>query len=149
MTEPLTQDQQAHPTGLRPSATKCLFAADGRRFHYSRWQTSLRWGTGRKPPRKRRESQARGKLLTQNRSHGSLGRASQRLSRLPLRLRQEPQLLVTNFLFHQKHQVAVQLPVQRHPIVVLISICQIKKSLSTKLQSITCDKQQPNTSLYL
>lgn len=89
----------------------------------------------------RRESQARGKLHTQNRSHGSLSRASQRLSRLPLRLRQEPQILVTDFLFHQKHQVTVQLPVQRRPIVVLISIYQIKKSPSTKLQSIMSSKQ--------
>lgn len=73
---------------------------------------------------KRREGQAHGKLHTQKRSHGSLCRASQRLSRLPFHLRQEPQLLVTDLLFHQKQQVTVQLPVQRCSIVIFISICQ-------------------------
>ena len=34
--------QKAHPVELRPFAMKCLFPADGRRFHYSRWQISLR-----------------------------------------------------------------------------------------------------------
>lgn len=73
---------------------------------------------------KRREAQANSKLHTQKRSHGSLSCASQCLSRLPFCLRQKPQVLITNFLFDQEHQVTVQPSVQRCSIVVFISICQ-------------------------
>lgn len=72
---------------------------------------------------KRSKRQAHSKLHTQKRSHGSLSCVSHSLSRLPFHLRQEPQLLVTNLLLHQQHQVTVQLSVQRRSIIFFISIC--------------------------
>lgn len=77
---------------------------------------------------KRNKKQAHSKLHTQKHSHSSLSCVSHSLSRLPFHLRQEPQLLVTNLLLHQQHQVTVQLPVQRLPIIFFISICPKKKN---------------------
>lgn len=97
----------------------------------------------------RREGQAHSKLHTQKRSHSSLSCASQCLSRLPFHLRQEPQLLVTEFLFHQKHQVTVQLPVQRRSIVVFISICQKPTHVGNKVSWQHCSDPLDSSTLFI
>lgn len=65
--------QRSQLPACQPSAMKCLFPVDGRRFHYSRRQISLRQGIGKKPLG---QTRGRVKLHTQKRSHGSLSCAS-------------------------------------------------------------------------
>lgn len=96
------------------------FITDGK-YPSGRTKTKKKTGT------KKNKRQAHSKLHTQKHSHSSLSCVSHSLPRLPFHLRQQPQLLVTNLLLHQQHQVTVQLPVQRLPIIFFISICQKKK----------------------